>query len=412
MQTTQITSIYKKTDGVSLADLLKEFDYNEAQGQQGGTSKYNPLKEKLNSYLGGLDYTREIPLDKDIPQIISNAMILERFKVEAIEIIGKNENLNNEQRKQVLEVIFGEKSEYKKLYDKYYAPNGLVEKAQKFFKEKEVVPIFKHVVPICLSSDSFDLTKDVFKAIDDMKKGMHLETNHSKSFVISTTAFDKNDLNLTIMGLLASDPRELGATLAVMGNKEKEGEIIMEKDQRYKFGRESLKGWGNAAVRCLIVLAICVAFLYLASVGTAFASVGVASISTKTVVGATASLIVGMKGFDYIRTTVEKEKPLTREITTSSVNTNAAGSGISTDDLYKFIVAPITKGGIDDERKSFTGFEQKLLETQSAISENKSICHNFVRGNKTRMETIINEKQYISVVKSFGISIKGLEIAK
>ncbi len=264
-----------------------------------------------------------------------------------------------------------------------------------------------------MSSASFDIAKDVFKNIKDLKKETNLQGNHDRSFVIATTVFDKEDLNFTIMGLLASDPRELGAMLAVMGNKDKEGEILMEKDKRFNIGMGSMKGVLSTAARCLIVLAICVAFLYLAStvatVGAAFAA-GSFAVNSSTLLSATACLVVGLKGFDHVRTTVEKENYLTRDVTTSSVNTNAAGSGISTDDLYKFIVAPITKGSLKDKKSySKSPFEQKLLRIQTAIGENKRLNNELNESEHEKMEEIIPKKKYLEALKSFGILVKGLE---
>jgi hypothetical protein len=399
------TSIYAEVEGKSFAKLLEEFT-----GQN-----YTNLKESLAQYTTALDFQAGIFPDEEIPEIISNAMILERFKIEAIEIIGRKEGLSEEQKKIILNELFGDKSEYKKLYDKYYQKGGLVEHAQKFFKDNKTRPIFKDIIPDSLNADSFDITKDVFKNISEMKTSLGVAEDHKKSFVVSITAFDEKNLDLTMMGLLASDPRGLGAMLAVMGNKDKQGEIMMEKDNRFNIGTETMKGVASSAVRCLVVLAICAAFLYIAatvgSLGAALASGSFAAVSTETILGITAAFVVGLQGFEHIRTKVEDEKHLTKNITNSSVNTNAAGSGISVDDLYKFVVAPIKKGRFKDKQKHSKGLELKLLGIQDNVDENRRCFRNLNKSEREKLQKMIPSAAYCEVLDKFGISIKSKNLA-
>ncbi len=98
----QTVSIHKKIGGESLAEFLKNISSEpepEPQGSQGETIEYGSPKKKLDLYLKGANFDREIFGDDMSIEIISNAMILERFKVEAIEMLGQNENLTDEQRK-------------------------------------------------------------------------------------------------------------------------------------------------------------------------------------------------------------------------------------------------------------------------------------------------------------------------
>ena len=400
--TKQQVSIYAKIDDeLSLAADLKNAAIN--------TLNIDTLNKKLGNYLKGLKYDSSIVPPKDVATIISNAAVLERFKVEAIKILGENNTLNEEKKKECLHGLFGNDTEYHKLHDKYYQhENGLVARVQNELKAYDIEGLLDNVISKTLNKNDFDINKNVFKDIAVIKKEL-FPSEHSRKnvFITATDAFDKTNLQNTMLSLLKSDPKKLGLLFAVMGDENNKGAIALEKNKEWHIDLNTMSGIGESAVRCLVIAALVLSSIYLGCFigGTAFFGI------TTVLPGAAISGVISMMAFSEIETTVSKETRFTNCETLASAAINVAGSGVSNNNLWKYFIAPYNKGRYEDIKDSLQeGIEKKLLSINDVYIKNDKVINKLNQHEYNAIKTIIAEP--MKLLNCLGIEINNKTLTR
>jgi len=401
----------------SFADQLKELS-SETEGQQGQAGsegvdnlegKIETLKSSLQAYLELLKFNKTIFAEDEYATVITNAAILERFKIEAIEILAKSQNLTkSEEKTKVLNSLFGPETEYGKIYDEYYKKEGSVARAQEELAKFNIEGILDSVIPETFKAGDFDITKDtndVFKLIDELKKVLVL-TESKKSFRVATEAFDEENIELTMFSLLNSDPKKLGALFAIMGDKDNGGQIEF-KEHKLTSHENTYKAYRTSARRLLVIAACLVCGVVSAAAFGALVVPSIAAFASVTVIGAAVGLVacsaLSLVLYGHITSTVKKEAEWTQNEEKTFFQRNIGGTGISNNDAWNYFIAPIRKGEFEDIEKSLEGrqFEKKLLDMQKTHLQNEQKYFT----NKTKIQSIVPNSKNIMKAR-LGISHK------
>lgn len=404
MQENQITSIYARVNGQSLAQQLMEMSSDDIAKFYEDERKI-VLGKELDTLLTGYEFKDEQPDVSSAVQIITNAALLERFKIEAIEALSQNNKLEPEEKTKILKGLFGENSNYSKLYNEYYATgSGLVDRAQAAFQGYNIQPLFKDVIPSRFSFEhdfKIDEAGKVFKTIAKMNKD--LGDSHHEMHTIRTVKLDEANLEASMMGVIMSDPRQLGATLALMGNKNKEGEINIVHDKKAHVGKNTVKGVGRSAARCLFVLAILGAFiaagvLLSPIIATALgASVAVTSVISG-VVGAAAGFGLSETAIKHIEKRTVEERGYTA-VHESSHTDQPVVDLVSKNLVQKYIVAPYLKGRRNDKIADLEQFEKKLNNIDHNVINNRRVIKNIT--NQNTIDNIATVRKAFEAEKNF-----------
>lgn len=403
-------SLYETIGGkTSLAEKLNGASVDKATAE---------LKSALDEYLQGLSYSKAIPSDQDTAIVIANAATLARFKVEAIEIIMRNESIPEAKKTEFIDGLFGKETLYSKLYDDYYTKeNCLVARAQKVIKQHNIQPLFDGIIPSSMAESDFDLTRDISEQIREMRGLIGFkdkqETAYRDSFLVKTKAFDQKELEVTMLSLMASDPRKLGALLAMMGNKDKNGEILFEKDTRWNIGGKTKLGSAHSALRCLVALAICAAFMVsvgaIMSVGVAAAGVatGVAtSVKAVTAVTGVVTLGISLVGFHHIAERVKEEQRYSNGLPQSPQMYAMPTGGLPTDGVLKYVAAPTVKGRNEDHKEGKSEFEIAFQEAiVNPLEANTKSIQGLDLSKYNQMHHIAQEP--MKALELFGIRVQG-----
>jgi hypothetical protein len=393
----------------SFAKQLKDFS-SGAEGQQGQGGSVDLdvqiLKDSLNKYLELLKFEKTIFAEDDYATVITNAAILERFKVEAVEILANSENLTkSEDKTKVLKSLFGPETEYEKIYDQYYKEKGLVSRAQAGLAALNIEGILDSVIPKTLNAEDFDIKDGIFTRIDELKKSVGLK-EEKKSFRVATEAFDEGNLQLTMLSLLKSDPKKLGALFAIMGDKENGGQIEF-KEHKLTSHKHTHEAYYTSAKRLLVITACIVSGLVAATCAGALVVPSIAAFASVTVIGAIVGLVacsalsVGL--FNHIAPVVKREAGLTGNELLASVTSNVGGTGISSNDAWNYFIAPIRQGKAKDLEESVSkGIETSLLSIQSKHLQNNNQYNKMDLIHRQLIQTIVpNQKE---IMKNLGIS--------
>lgn len=439
MQSEQKISIYADTELVNLLkgeviEQKKVEEHNPQEGipeDQGGAAvddekskagaqennekkeaKKKPLDksldiEKIKSSFNKLLYGYEKQSSdtysvENAPIIIANAATLWRFQVEVIELLSTAQDIKEEDKNKILQELFGENSEYHKLYDAYYKTDGLVQRAQeRIGVNTGIKPLFSGVLPGGFKDNdiTWSNTGNIFNNISALKNELQIDQHAAQSqgkYALSTTHLNGEDLNGAMMGLVMSDPKQIGTLFALLGDKSNKGEITFEQDKSWHLGKKTFKGMAHSAARCLFVIAVLCVFAYS---GAALAPwlishIGIVSTTVETVasvVTAVTGFGLGLTAITYIDKKVMEERQYTAEQYQDGVM-QANRAGTSSDNVLKYVLAPYYKGRREDLCGVKSDIEKKLNNISSTVFDNKraiNACYDHtIKGN---IQKIVNK---------------------
>ncbi len=393
------TSIYAKKNGKSLSDSLK--NYNK--------ENFDQISTEFINYLEAYDPAKINIFDiANAEQVVANAAILFRFKVEIMEVLNQNREESKERQQELINKLLGKDSKYKELYDKYYEPtNGLVERMQKPFRDLGIEPLFNPLLETYQPETDVSLgaVEQSFTNIKRVREILKLENYDHKSYTFATAKLSGENAESVATGLVLSDPRITGTMLAFMGDKSKEGAIDLVEGKSKSFGKNTAKAvFVDSARRCLFVIGILALFVatgaFLAPALVAAIGIPVTySAATAGVITAVVGGIIGLGAIGHIEKTVKKEAIDTAEHESPSVNADFGNLGISANNVTKYLMAPIYRGQSADTAASLKNdFEKQFNKIGYRVKCNTKAIHN-IKDPKKRE----NIKKLSEGLNAFGI---------
>ncbi len=383
----QLCSLYEKPKNSkqSFADILNSSSDKSTQ------SDIENAKKIFNEYLAGLERRSALVTKGEEIEVVANAAVLERFKVEALNILSNSKSLLAENKKLAFEIFFGPGSDYDQLHKKYYdKDNGYVAIAQsqiKGGKDSEGQKLQGILNFNAYSSNKRLLAEDtdIFAEFDALKKP-YLDNDQSKSFQEGTLNLYTKDFNAnldrTTIGLALSDPSDIGFLFALIGDKSNGGQITL-KENSTKELNAYLKASGSLSKRILVISALGI-FTLMSQPTVLVAAVtyvSLAPVSVPAICAIGIAYMVGIGGgiacFNHIRETVQNEHGLTKHELSSSATNNFAGtSGVSADDIWRYYIAPVLKEKHDYIKNNSTIIQKIFYDTRDNCLSNDKIINN------------------------------------
>ena len=238
-----------------------------------------------------------------------------------------------------------------------------------------------------------------------MKTSIGLK-EEKKSFRVATEAFDDDNIQLTTLSLLKSDPKKLGALFAIMGDKEHGGQIEF-KEHKLTSHKHTHEAYYTSAKRLLVITACIVSGLVAATCAGALVVPSIAAFASVTVIGAIVGLVacsalsVGL--FNHIAPVVKREAWLTQDELLANAISNVGGTGISSNDAWNYFIAPIRQGTAKDLKESVSeGIEKDLIGIQNKHLQNNNQYNKMDKEKRDLIKKIVpNQKE---IMKNLGIS--------
>jgi hypothetical protein len=366
-------------------------------------------KNLFDKYIKGIANEYYLISPNNAIEIVANAAILARFKIEALNIFNGSQSLTKENKELAIKTFFGPNTEYGNLYKQYYDSDGYVGKAQKIIKDDSALkpvldPQELHVNPI--DFDDFDDIQKIFTSFAAIKEAL-LQKDGSPTLNAYTNIFDDKNIERAVMGLALSDPKQIGLLLALLGDKENNGEI---KIQKQSLG--AMKYTTIPSKRLLVVAALgisslaknpipVIALIVVAAPSIAFGT-GIAIILSYI-----ASVVIWYVCLKEIRTNVEKERSVNKNMLFTSAIINFFGTGISTNDIVSYVASPSMKKKNLMIRERLTKIENYLHDMVERCKENDKVVNQSVNLGDKIKQIFASNQDLLSKLKITVTTKKG-----
>jgi hypothetical protein len=352
---TQLCSLYEKTEGQeSFADILKNASDSSTQ------QDLEDAKNLFDKYTKGIANEYHLISEKNAIEIVTNSIILARFKFEALNILNENKNLTKEHRELAIKTFFGPDTEYDKLDKKYYGSNRYLEKAQAIINgDGKKLKGLLNISMLDINAQNFEIKDEdldniflLFKTIKGelLSKDGSSTLNESSTLKIYTKVFDEKHIERTVIGLALSDPKQIGLLFALLGDKDNNGEIKIQEESLGVMQYTTIPITRLLMVAALLVLSLVamdsykIAQLLVNSLPSTIPVI----LQPFTLYASTAIIPILAMGIGYfilkkISATLEKEAKYTKNLQGFGVATNVNSSGISRANIGHYISGPSMK---------------------------------------------------------------------
>lgn len=175
-------------------------------------------------------------------------------------------------------------------------------------------------------------------------------------------------------------------------------------DKSSHIGKNTIKGIGKSALRCLFVVAILGAFVAAAPAIAGFLGLTAIAPAVVSTVVSVVSSIIGCTAIAYIDNKAGEEIRHTYDDQLGSIGTNFGGLGISSDNATRYTLAPIYQGMMQDKQKVMTGeLEKRANNIATNICMNRKLINKtYVLQHRENIDQIT--KHMTEALEKFGIN--------